>query len=129
MNFDVSSKKIEEAHTFYILKYVDGDVFFQDFKLFHCVKLQIKKFLKNGITNEKLLLNRVIIIYNTFENEYIIKKFRSLLNEDEIGVLKSILIFISLYRKEFELIESNRIFDDILKDTKTRYYLSDAERY
>lgn len=86
----------------------------------------IARFLKTGQINEKLLLNNIVISINTFGADKVNRMFRAILSDDEFGVLKSMLRFLGCYRLWEEEVESNRIIDDILRDTAIRYNLEQS---
>lgn len=84
----------------------------------------VKRFLKTGNINEKLLINDVIIAINFFGAKKVNIILREILNNKEFGVIKSILLFLkTCYPPVTDNVKSNRIIDDILKDTKQRYNL------
>ncbi len=89
------------------------------------VRKMINRFIKTGIVNEKLLLNNIVISINVFGINQINSIFELLLSKEELGVIKSILIFLNCYRSNYD-VKSNRIFDDLLKDITNRYHLGDS---
>ena len=86
------------------------------------IRKMINRFLKTGNINEKLLLNNIIIAINVFGISQINVIFDAILNDEEFGVIKSILKFLNCYKSN-STVPSNRIINDILCDISNRYNL------
>lgn len=89
------------------------------------IRKMISRFLKTGNINEKLLINNIIILINVFGVERANRLLRTVLSDNEFSVAKSILVFLDCYILYDEKVKSNRIIDDMLKDTAQRYNLRD----
>ena len=86
------------------------------------IRKMINRFLKTGNINEKLLLNNIIIAINVFGISQINVIFDAILNDEEFGVIKSILKFLNCYKSN-STVPSNSIINDILCDISNRYNL------
>ncbi len=93
--------------------------------LLSCGKMATR-FVKSGKTNEKLLINNVICTLNVFGPKKANHLFRVLCAAEQYAVLKSILIFLGYHDKK-DVLETNRLMDDILKSIRLRYNLSHLE--
>jgi len=91
---------------------------------FLVIQRMIMRFLKTGNINEKLLINNIIISINTFGSRKVNEILKVILSDAEFSVAKSILVFLKAYHhSKVDKTKSNRIIDDILRDTKQRYNL------
>jgi hypothetical protein len=90
---------------------------------FLVIQRMVKQFIKTKTVNEKLLINNIIISLNVFGIEKVNTIFRSILKDNEFGVIKSILIFLGCFASPEDSTQTNRIIDDILVDLKQRYHL------
>lgn len=120
----VKEKIIEIAREDYAVNGFFSDIEFKkDIYNLFIIRKMIKRFLKSGVINEKLVINNIIISINTFGIEKVNQMLRIILSDEEFSIAKSILLFLGCYCLWDIEIESNRIIDDILTDTATRYNL------
>lgn len=98
--------------------------FKKDLYNLYIIRKMIRRFLKSGNINEKLLLNNVIIAINVFGITITNNIFELILSRDEFAVIKSALLFLGCYRANLN-VPSNRIIDDILCDVANRYSLGE----
>lgn len=126
MNIETKDEIIRLAGDVYYKNGFFNDVEFKkDLYNLFIIRKMIKRFLKTGNINEKLLLNNIIIAINVFGIIQINILFEMILTKEEFGVIKSALIFLSCYKSNVE-IESNRIIDDLLRDVANRYNLGET---
>lgn len=98
--------------------------FERDFNVFVTTKKMITRFLKTGNVNEKLLINNVVTVLNTFGPQKVTIIFRHLTNDVQFSVVKAILMFLKQYDYRVAAeVYPNRIIVDILKDMSVRYNL------
>lgn len=88
-------------------------------------KRMIVKYLKNGIINEKLLINQVIQVSNVFGITGVNKLFYITHNDVEFAFIKAILLFLGAYDYKYGVdVEPNHTVMDMLNDTKKKYQLN-----
>lgn len=93
------------------------------------IKKMIYRFLKTGVLNEKLLLNNIIIVLNTFDTKRSNIMFRIATQDSEFSVIKTCLLFLDAYCLEDDETETNEILLAILMDTAKRLHLQYKYEY
>lgn len=98
--------------------------FEREFLTFLTTRKMVTKFLRTGVVNDKLLVNNVILLLNSFGIPLTNRAVRLICNDNQYAVLKAILIFLSCFREvEGPDVEPNRVMVDILRDVERRYHL------
>lgn len=107
----------------------DQKAFDKDVRTFFVTRKMIKRFLKTGIINDKLILNNIIICLNIFG---ILKTniiFRTICQDTEFGVVKACLIFLNSYSLFEDKTPEHQTMKDILADITHRYHLQPREDF
>lgn len=122
---DVKAEILEIAQMAYKDKFVffNEAEFKKDLYAIFIIKKMISRFLRTGNINEKLMMNNIIISFNTFEAHRANTIFRLALNDLEYSVIKSFLVFLDLHTPQEPDVETNEIVDGILHDTAIRFRL------
>ncbi len=125
MKLEIKEEIVKLANGTYHKSGFFNDVEFKkDLYNLYIIRKMIRRFLRSGNINEKLLLNNIIIAINVFGIEITNNIFELILSKDEFSVIKSALLFLGCYRATLN-IPSNRIVDDILHDVANRYSLGE----
>lgn len=98
--------------------------FDQDFGNFFISKKMIARFIRTGSVNEKLLINNIVVLLNSFGIKRTNVILRAICDDVHFSVAKAILLFLRSYLEEIGGdVYPNRIMTDILKDITVRYNL------
>lgn len=88
-------------------------------------KRMITKYLKNGVINEKLLINQIIQVKNVFGVNGVNLLFYITHTDREFAFIKSILIFLGAYNERYGAdIQPDQFMRNKLSDTAKEYNLS-----
>lgn len=104
----------------------DKDGFFnhiefkRDLRIIFIIKKMVNRFIKTGIVSDKLLVNNVIIVCNSFGVTKANILLRAILPDKHWAVVKSILIFLSSWNHTEDEVVPDRVMTDILVDSKNR---------
>lgn len=104
----------------------DQTAFEKDVRSFFVTRKMIKRFLKTGSINDKLILNNIIICLNIFGIEKTNIIFRTICEDSEFGVVKACLIFLNSFSLADRTYQ-NQTMKDILADITHRYHLQPRE--
>lgn len=96
--------------------FFDKKEFKKDFRNLLSIKRMTSRFILNLPINEKLLVNNIVIATNTFGVSKSNILFRSILNEEQWSVVKTILIFLSSMSIKDDKTEPNYIMQNILME-------------
>lgn len=119
----VRDKIIELAKEVYDKKpFFDNKEFTRNIYNIFIIKKMAFRFLKTGNINEKLILNNIIIILNTFDVQRANQMFRVAMGDAEFSIIKTCLIFLDAYDLDDET-ETNDILYAILMDVARRMHL------
>lgn len=94
----------------------DIDEFYEDLKRYKYIKRLVNRYLDAGQLSERLILNHLIVIFNSFGMEAGLEILKLKLNEKHWPVIKPFLIFLN-YIKNNELlgIEQDKIVVESLR--------------
>jgi len=94
----------------------DIDEFYEDLKRYKYIKRLVNRYLDTGQLSERLILNHIIVIFNSFGIEAGLEILKLKLNEKHWPVIKPFLIFLK-YIKNNELlgIEQDKIVIEALR--------------
>ena len=94
----------------------DIDEFYEDLKRYKYIKRLVNRYLDAGQLSERLILNHLIVIFNSFGMEAGLEILKLKLNEKHWPVIKPFLIFLN-YIKNNELlgIEQDKIVVEALR--------------
>jgi hypothetical protein len=120
------SEKIQEGFDGYIISpsFLNIHAINNDLTLFIQIRKILLRFIQSGEINDKLLLNKFIILSNLFKIEFILKRLDEMLDEDSMKVANSVMIFLRMMPMS-ENNQTNRVIDDILKNFRHRFNLPD----
>lgn len=90
------------AKHYYNPKCIDAEEFYEDLNRFKYIKRLVNKYLESGKISERLILNHLIIIFNTFGIEPSIKMLNLKMDDKHWPVIKPFLVFLR-YIKNDEL--------------------------
>lgn len=82
-------------------------------------RIAIRRFLERT-DNDKVILNNIIVMLNVFDIQATNVINRMIFDDNEFGVVKSILLFLGCYTLWDDTTKPNQIMSDILFDTKVR---------
>jgi hypothetical protein len=90
------------AKHYYNPKCIDAEEFYEDLNRFKYIKRLVNKYLESGKISERLILNHLIIIFNTFGIEPSLKMLNLKMDDKHWPVIKPFLVFLR-YIKNDEL--------------------------
>ena len=76
------------------------DEFYEDLNRIKYVKRLLRKFVKSGVLRERLILNHLIVIFNSFGIEASLNMLDLKLDERHWPVIKPFLIFLKYIRND-----------------------------
>lgn len=91
------------AKHYYNPKCIDAEEFYEDLNRFKYIKRLVNKYLESGKISERLILNHLIIIFNTFGVEPSLKMLKLKMDGKHWPVIKPFLIFLR-YIKNDEIV-------------------------
>jgi hypothetical protein len=117
-------EKIQEGYDNYIIapSFLNIHSINNDLDFFKHIRRILLRFNQSGEINDKLLLNKFIILSNLFKIEFILKKLDESLDDESMKVANSVMIFLKMIPYS-EKIQTNRVIDDIIRNFKHRYNL------
>lgn len=104
MRFDELTEEnlfLYAAKHYYKPQFSDIEEFYEDLKRFKYIKRLVNRYLDNGELGERLLLNHLIVIFNSFGIEASLNMLDLKLDDKHWPVIKPFLIFL-------KYIESNQ---------------------
>jgi len=78
----------------------DVDDFYADIDRIKYIKRLVNKFLRTGNLSERLLLNHIIVVANSFTVAAALRIFEYKLNTKSMGVIKPFLVYLNYIRKD-----------------------------
>jgi len=91
------------AKHYYKPQFSDIEEFYEDLKRFKYIKRLVNRYLENDELSERLILNHLIVIFNSFGSEAMVNILKLKLDDRHWPVIKPFLIFLK-YIKDDEII-------------------------
>lgn len=108
---------IYAAKNYYNPKSIDAEEFYNDIHRFKYIKRLINRYQKSGELMERLILNHLIVIFNSFGYEAGIKMLAYKLEFKYWSVLKPFLVFLkAITNDDLTNIEMDQIVIDKLRE-------------
>lgn len=126
MRVNLNSDECERARREFTPALYSEDDFIESYRALFVLKKRINRFLEGSTPNEKILINSIIFLFNSFRTQFLWEFFCLKYNPEQLGVIKSITGFLGLDSGDIKNTPRNHIMDDILKDLKVRYNLPGA---
>jgi len=82
------------AKHYYNPQFSDVEEFYEDLKRFKYIKRLVNRYIENGDLAERLILNHVIVVFNSFGVEATLNILELKLDEKHWPVIKPFLIFL-----------------------------------
>lgn len=100
--FVLTEKNLElyAAKHYYNPKYIDFDEFYDDLNRFKYVKRLLSRYDESGELSERLILNHIIVIFNSFGIEASLKILELKIDKRQWPTLKPFLIFLKYIRND-----------------------------
>lgn len=95
---------IYAAKHYYTPRGIDAEDFYEDLHRFKYIKRLINRYKKNGELMERLILNHLIVIFNSFGSDAGVHMLAHKLEYESWDVLKPFLLFLKAI-KEDELVD------------------------
>jgi len=84
--------------------------FTEDFKHFNYIKRLFRRYQKDNVLKERLILNHLVIIYNTFESVEATRLLFYYTREQNYSLLKTFLLYLSRMPDKVEGIRGKTIY-------------------
>lgn len=97
--------------------YFDEQTYKDDVHRIYLIKRMIRRYIKTGEINYKLILNYTIITYNIYDVK-IIKIFKEVLNDDELKIMNSFMKILKIVETD----NDNQIITEMLTDFLDRQH-------
>ena len=78
----------------------DIDDFYEDLKRYKYIKRLVNKYLETGQLSERLIMNHLIVVYNSFGIEASTEILKLKMNEKHWPVIKPFLIYLNYIRND-----------------------------
>ena len=88
------------AKHYYNPQFSDIEEFYEDLKRFKYIKRLINRYLENGDLAERLILNHLIVVFNSFGIEAALNILELKLDEKHWPIVKPFLIFLKYIRDD-----------------------------
>lgn len=88
------------AKHYYKPNCIDAEEFYEDLKRFKYLKRLINRYEETGVLSERLILNHIIVIFNTFGIEPSLRMLELKINTKYWHVIKPFLIFLNYIRND-----------------------------
>lgn len=75
-------------------QFSDIEEFYEDLKRFKYIKRLLNRYLEHGELTERLIMNHLIVVFNSFGNEPALEILKLKLNEKHWPVVKPFLIYL-----------------------------------
>lgn len=75
-------------------QFSDIEEFYEDLKRFKYIKRLLNRYLEHGELTERLIMNHLIVVFNSFGNEPALEILKLKLNERHWPVVKPFLIYL-----------------------------------
>lgn len=93
----------ENLKSHYIGKTISENEFSEIVKNFVKVRTHIRRYERNRRCNVKLVVNYIIILFNSFEPDVIRGTFKKILTEEQFVILNTFLVALRLNSEDFEI--------------------------
>ncbi len=102
MNIDLTEENLFlfAAKHYYNPQFSDIEGFYEDLKRFKYIKRLVNRYLDNGDLTERLILNHLIVVFNSFGIEAALEILELKLDEKHWPVVKPFLIFLKYIRND-----------------------------
>ncbi len=102
MNIDLTEENLFlfAAKHYYNPQFSDIDEFYEDLKRFKYIKRLVNRYIENGDLTERLILNHLIVVFNSFSINGALKILELKLDEKHWPVVKPFLIFLNYIRND-----------------------------
>ena len=102
MNIDLTEENLFlfAAKHYYNPQFSDIEEFYEDLKRFKYIKRLVNRYLDNGDLTERLILNHLIVVFNSFGIDAALKILELKLDEKHWPVVKPFLIFLKYIRND-----------------------------
>ena len=87
---------VEEASKYYFSKVYDVEDVFEDLKIVNFIRRFFNKLHDNKLINVQLLVNHEVILYNTFDQNWITNYQLKTITNDHHTYLKTILLYLNI---------------------------------
>ena len=100
--FEINEENLElyAAKHYYNPKFIDVEEFKEDLNRFKYIKRLLNKYEEGGDLSERLILNHLIVVFNTFGIEAALKILELKVNKFHWPILKPFLIFLKYIRND-----------------------------
>lgn len=88
------------AKNYYKPNCIDAEEFYEDLKRFKYLKRLINRYEETGVLSERLILNHIIVIFNTFGVEPSLRMLEFKIHLKHWHVIKPFLIFLRYIRND-----------------------------
>lgn len=78
----------------------DVDEFYEDLKRFKYIKRLVNRYLETDKLSERLILNHIIVVFNSFGNEAALEILKLKMSEVHWPIVKPFLIFLNYIRND-----------------------------
>ena len=102
MNIDLTEENLFlfAAKHYYNPQFSDIEEFYEDLKRFKYIKRLVNRYLDNGDLTERLILNHLIVVFNSFGIDPALRILELKLDEKHWPVVKPFLIFLKYIRND-----------------------------
>lgn len=88
------------AKHYYNPQFTDVEEFYEDIKRFKYIKRLVNRYIENGVLSERLILNHLIVVSNSFGIEAALNILELKLDDKHWPVVKPFLIFLRYIRDD-----------------------------
>ena len=81
-------------------QFSDIDEFYEDLKRFKYIKRLVNRYLESGKLSERLILNHLIVVFNSFGHEAALEILKLKMNDKHWPTVKPFLIFLKYIRND-----------------------------
>jgi|TARA_B110000503_G_C6969093_1_gene338456 hypothetical protein len=101
-NFELSEENLElyAAKNYYNPKYIDIEEFREDLNRFKYIKRLLNRYEEGGELSERLILNHLIVIFNSFGIDPSLKILELRMSRYHWPIIKPFLIFLKYIRND-----------------------------
>lgn len=81
-------------------QFSDIEEFYEDLKRFKYIKRLVNRYLESGKLSERLILNHLIVVFNSFGYEAALEILKLKMNDKHWPIVKPFLIFLNYIRND-----------------------------
>ena len=81
-------------------QFSDIEEFYEDLKRFKYIKRLVNRYLESGKLSERLILNHLIVVFNSFGHEAALEILKLKMNDKHWPIVKPFLIFLNYIRND-----------------------------